>query len=77
MEAESNLLLESLAACDKSYTDLVMYFTLNIAFVNYFDNVVESLDDPILKNWTTQEQIFPISLETFVIKSSLLNAPKC
>ena len=53
-----------------------MYFTVNLAFVNYFDNLVESLDVPILKNWTTQEQNLPILLETFEINSSLLNAPK-
>ena len=31
---------------------------------------------PILKNWTTQEQILPISLETFQINSRLLQVPK-
>ena len=76
VEAKSNFLLELLAACDKSEMDLVMYFTVNLAFVNYFDNLVESLDVPILKNWTTQQQILPISLETFEINSSLLNIPK-
>ena len=78
VEDESNFLLESLAACDNSNTDmdLVMYFTVNLAFVNYFDNLVEYLDVPILKNWTTEEQILPISLETFEINSSLLNASK-
>ena len=30
IEAESNFLLESLAACNKSTTDLVMYFTVNL-----------------------------------------------
>ena len=38
VEAESNFLLESLAACNPSTEDLVMYFTANLAFVNYFDN---------------------------------------
>ena len=76
VEAESNCLWESLAAYENSKTDLAMYFPVNLAFVNYFDNVVESLDVPILKNWTTQEQILPISLETFEINSSLLSAPK-
>ena len=55
---------------------LVMYFTVNLAFVNYFYNLVESLDVPILKNWTAWEQILPISLEAFEINSSLLIAPK-
>ena len=73
------IFLESLAACDKYNVDmnLVMYFTVNLDFVNYFDNLVdESLDVPILKNWTTQEQILPISLETFKMNSGLLKAPK-
>ena len=77
VEADSNFLLELLAACKNSETELVMYFTVNLAFVNYFDNLVESLDVPILKNWTTQEQLLPISLEAFEINSSLLSAPKC
>ena len=53
-----------------------MYFTVNLAFVNYFGNLIKSLDVPILKNWTTQEQILPILLETYEINSSILNAPK-
>ena len=27
-------------------------------------------------NWTTQEQIVPLSLETFEINPNLINAPK-
>ena len=41
--------------------DLLMYFTVNLAFVNYLENLVEFLDVPILKNWTTPEQILSIS----------------
>ena len=42
VEAESNFLLESLAVCVNSEvkTDLEMYFTVNMAFVNYFDDVI-------------------------------------
>ena len=65
-----------LTACENSDADLVMYFMVNLAFVNYFDNLVESLDVPILKNWTNKEQILPISLEAFEINSSLLSVPK-
>ena len=73
-EAESNFLFELLAACGNSETDLVMYLTGNLAFVNYFDKMIESLDDPILRNWTTQQQILPISVESIEISASLLNA---
>ena len=36
-----------------------MYFAVNLAFLNYYDNLIGSLDVPIFKNWTSQEQIFP------------------
>ena len=78
LEAESNFLLELLAACDnsKTKTDLVMYFTVNLAFINYFDKMIEFLGIPILRNWTTQEQTLPISVQSFEINASLLNAPQ-
>ena len=38
IEAESNFLLESLAACGKhEKPDLEMYFTVNLAFVDYLE----------------------------------------
>ena len=55
LEAESNFLLESLAACENPETkaDLVMYFTVNLAFVNYFEGAIENLNATISMNWTT------------------------
>ena len=78
IEAESNFLLESLAACEgpDAKTDLEMHFTVNLAFVNYFGEILENLGKHILLNWTTQEQILPILLETFEISPNLINAPK-
>ena len=78
IEAEGNFLLKLLAACDNSETktDLVMYFTVYLSFVNYFANILESLGVPVLRNWITQEQTFPISVELFEINASLLNTPK-
>ena len=78
VKAESNFLLESLAACkgSETKTDLEMHFTINLAFVNYFDDMIEELGIPISWNWTTQEQILPLSIETFEISPNLLNAPK-
>ena len=36
IEAESNFLLESLATCDEhNKPDLEMYFTVNLAFIDY------------------------------------------
>ena len=78
IEAESNFLLESLAACEgpDAKTDLEMHFTVNLAFMNYFDDILENLGKQISLNWTTQAQILPISLETFEISPNLINAPK-
>ena len=78
IEAESNFLLESLAACEGpvTKTDLEMHFIVNLAFVNYFDDMIEELGIQISQNWTTQEQILPLSLETFEINPNLINAPK-
>ena len=44
--------------------------------MNYFDDILENLRKQISLNWTTQEQILPISLETFEISPNLINAPK-
>ena len=70
--------MESLAACEgpETKTDLEMHFTVNLAFVNYFDNMIEESGMPILQNWMTQEQILPLSLETFEVDPKLINAPK-
>ena len=53
-----------------------MHFTINLAFVNYFNDMIEELGIPISQNWTTQEQILPLSLEMFEINPNLINAPK-
>ena len=78
IEAESNFLLESLAACKgpDAKTDLEMHFIVNLAFMNYLDDILENLRKRISLNWTTQEQILPILLETFEISPNLINAPK-
>ena len=70
--------MESLAAREgpETKTDLEMHFTINVAFVNYFNDMIEELGIPISQNWTTQEQILPLSLETFEINPNLINAPK-
>ena len=76
IEAESNFLLESLAACgEHDKADLQMHFRVNLAFVDYLDQLNEMIDTPIIRNWTNERQILPISLESFEINSSLLQAP--
>ena len=65
IEAENHFLLESLAACQDVNSNLVMYLTVNTAFINYLDqfpNLTESLEFLIIKSKTTFEQTLPISL---------------
>ena len=50
VEAERNFLLELFAACGNSETEVVMYFTVNLTFVDFFDNLTGSLGVPILRN---------------------------
>ena len=77
IEAEDNFLLESLAACgENNIQKLEMFFTVNLAFLDHLEDLTEVLDTPINRNWTHDKQILPISLESFEINSSLLQAPK-
>ena len=52
IEAESNFLLESIAAChsERDDVDFKMYFVANIAFLNYFDVLISTLDIPFFHN---------------------------
>ena len=77
IEVDNHFLLESLAACQGISSKLVMYFTVNTAFINYLDqfpNLTESLEFLIIKNKTTFEHILPISLNVSKFDSPLLTA---
>ena len=77
IEAEDNFLLESLAACGENNNHkLEMFFTVNLAFLDHLEDLTEVLDTPIDRNWMHEKQTLPISLESFQINSSLLQAPK-
>ena len=78
IKLENNFLL-SLAACHDSNSKLVIYFIVNIAFVNYMDqihNLTETLEFPIQKNKTTFEQHLPTYLNVSKFDSELLTAPR-
>ena len=77
IEAENNLLLESLAACQDSNTKLIMYFTVNSAFTNYLNefNLTEELDVPILTNKSTLEFTLPVFLNKSTFDDTLLTTP--
>ena len=53
-----------------------MVFTVNLAFLDQLEDLTEVLDTPIDRNWMHEKQTLPISLESFQINSSLLQAPK-
>ena len=78
IEAESNFLLESIAVCDpeRDNVDLEMHFVTNTAFLNYFDELINTLDIPAFHNITRQEHILPISSESDDFDEELLSAPK-
>ena len=76
IEVENHFLLESLAVCQDTKSKLVMYFMVNTAFINYFDNLIDSLKFPILLNQTTHKQTLPISLQSFDFDPDLLKSPK-
>ena len=47
--------------------------------MHYLDSFKEELEVPSLdvhQNWTTQEQVFPISLQSSLFDSKLLKAPE-
>ena len=76
IDVEDNFLIESTAACSGKQSDLSMYFTVNTAFMHYFDSLNNSLETHISQNWTMCEQVICISLQTFHFDSKLLEAPK-
>ena len=76
IEAESNFLLESLAACDEhEKPDLEMYFTVNLAFMHYSAQLNVTLNSPFDRNWMSVKQPISISLDSFQINPKLIHAP--
>ena len=53
-----------------------MYFTVNFTFVNCLEGMVDSLSSEVCTNWTTQEQIIPISIENLEFDPKLLTVPQ-
>ena len=76
IEADNHHLLESIAACDNKISNLVMYFTINMAFTNYLDmlpNLTNPL--PLIKDRTEYDQPLPLNLSIPDFDSSLRHAP--
>ena len=76
IEAESNFLLESLAACkEHEKPNLEIYFLVNLAFVYYLEQLNETITTPINRNWTNVKQPIPVSLDSFQVSSKLMHTP--
>ena len=66
IERENNFLLESLVACNEyEKPDLEMYFMVNLAFMDYLEQLNETLTTAINRNWMNAKQPIPISLDSF------------
>ena len=77
VEVENHFLFESLAACQDTDSKLVMYFTVNTAFINYLDqfpNLTELLQFLVIRNKTSFEHVLPISLNISKFDPTLLTA---
>ena len=76
IEADNHYLLESIDTCDNKVSNLVMYFTINMAFTNYL-NLLSNLTYPsqLIKDRTTYEQPLPIKLSILDFDNSLQHAP--
>ena len=77
--AEEHSLLESIAAGPGKQSDMTIYYTVNATFMHYLDSFKEQLEVPSLdvnQNWTTQEQILPMSLLSTPFDNKLLKAPE-
>ena len=75
IEADNHYLLKSLAACNNKAHDLVMYFTINMAFTNYLDMLPNLTIPALIRDRTTYEQPLPINLTFPVFDGSLKDAP--
>ena len=52
------------------------FFVANTTFLNYFDELINTLDTPFFHNITRQDHILPISLESDDFDKELLSAPE-
>ena len=74
IEADNHHLLESISACNSKISKLTMYFTFNLAFINYLDmlpNLTDSL--PIIRDRTRYEQPLPLNLSIPSFDNSLIH----
>ena len=79
IHAEDHSSLELIAPCPGKQSVMTIYYTVNAAFIHYLDSFKEELKVPSLdvnQNWTTQEQVLPISPQSKPFDNKLLKAPE-
>ena len=74
IEVDNHYLLESLATCDNKANNLVMFFTINMAFTNYLDMLPNLTIPSLIRDRTTYEQPLPVNLTFPVFDSTLYDA---
>ena len=65
IEAEDNFLLESIADCPGKQSALTMYYTVNTAFMHYFNSLTDDLETYILQNWKHRKKFFQFHYKCF------------
>ena len=59
IETENYFLMESLAACHDSNSKLVIYFTVNMTFVNYLDQLTNLTECCRTKPLSNRPYLYP------------------
>ena len=75
IEADNHYLIEYPAACDNKDYNLVMYFTINMAFTNYLNMLPNITIPSLIRDRTTYEQPLPINLIFPTFDTLLKGAP--
>ena len=64
-----------MTTCPESKTNLVMHFTINLAFVNYFYDNCSKFDNGLLSlGMNMHEQVLPVYLTDFSLSSPYLKS---
>ena len=59
-----------------SITIFLPGFPVNLAFINYFDNLIDSLKSPILLNRSTYKQIYQFLWKHLILNQTYLKHQK-
>ena len=63
--------MDSLATCPESPTDHKVYFTVNLAFVHYFENWTDADISIIDLSIIEEEEVLPITHHNYTLKNTI------